>query len=142
MTKEATIVQVSGDDFNVVAIRLIDADPQDFKNYDVFKANPLMPDNAYEYTDGTGRYIWRDVEKEINLTTDDELYNSMFTNGAHYKHENITFMLHRQDPYGENGLLVSSRMGGYSRIANLNIEGKYHDMSNKEYIPEGEDVTC
>lgn len=140
--KEATIVQVSGDDFNVVDIRLIDADPQDFKNYDVFKANPLMPDNAYEYTDGTGRYIWRDVENEINLTTDDELYNSMFTNGAHYKHENITFMLHRQDPYGENGLLVSSRMGGYSRIANLNIEGKYHDMSNKEYIPEEEGVTC
>ena len=140
--KEATIVQVFGKDFNVVAIRLIDADPRDFKNYDVFKANPLMPDNAYEYTDGTGRYIWRDVEKEINLTTDDELYNSMFTNGAHYKHENITFMLHRQDPYGENGLLVSSRMGGYSRIANLNIEGKYHDMSNKEYIPEEEGVTC
>ena len=140
--KEATIVQVSDNDFNLVVIRPIDMEPRDFVNYDVFKANPLMPDNAYEYTDGTGRYIWRDAEKEINLTTGDELYNSMFTNGAHYRHENITFMLHRQDPYGENGLLVSSRMGGYSRIANLNIGGKYHDMSNKEYIPEEEGVTC
>lgn len=140
--KEATISQITGPNFNVLVVRPIELSPTEFKNYDVFKANPLMPDNAYEYTDGTGRYIWRDVEKEINLTPDDELYNSMFTNGAHYRYEDITFMLHRQDPYSENGLLMNSRMGGYSRITNLNIGGNYRNLSHKEYIPEEEGTKC
>lgn len=140
--EEAVVLQVTGEDFRTIYARVIGIQPNEFVNYEVFKANPNKPDNAYEYTDGSGRYIWRDVEKEVNLTTDDELYNSMFTNGAHYRHENITFMLHRQDPYAENGLLVSSRMGGYSRISKLSIGGKYRDMSNKEYIPEKEGVTC
>lgn len=138
--KEGIVLKVLGT--NIIQARIINATAMNFMDYTIFKANPLMPDNAYEYTDGTGRYVWREIEKEINLTIDDELYNSMFTNGAHYRHENITFMLHRQDPYAENGLSVTSKMGGYTRMSNLNIEGKYRDMSNKEYIPEEEGVTC
>lgn len=138
----ARISHALGPDYKIIDMHLIDITSNEFKDYDMFKVNPLMPDNAYEYNDGTGRYIWREVEKEVNLTSDDELFNSMFTNGAHYRYENITFMLHRQDPYSENGLLINSRMGGYSRMTNLNIDGKYHDMSHKEYIPEKEGVKC
>ena len=140
--EEAIVMNVSGDDYREVVIQTIGISANELVNYDIFKVNPIMPDDAYEYPDGTGRYVWRDVEKEINLTADDELFNSMFTNGAHYRHENITFMLHRQDPYGENQLMPTAEMGGYSRMTNLSIAGKYQNLSNKEYIPEEEGIKC
>ena len=108
-------------------------------DYFLYRKNPLMPDFAYDMADGSGRYIWRDVKKESEMTYDDRLYNSMFTNGAHYRHSNIQFYLKRQDPYGNFGLTNTNGMP--TKIASTIIDGEKMAISDKQYVPE-EDSTC
>ena len=62
----------------------------------LFKPNREKPATAYEMNDGTGRYLWRDKKSWANVKETDEIYEQIFTNGAHYVHKNINFYLHRQ----------------------------------------------
>ena len=141
-TETASVISVGGEDFTEVELCLHNVAPENINQYVLYKRNPITPDNVYELNDGTGRYCWRELEKEVNLTPDDELYNSMFTNGAYYKHENLNFFLLRQDPFAENGLMYSSEMGKASRVARMNIDGRFKDVSEKEYVKEEEGNKC
>ena len=104
--------------------------------YTLFRKNPIKPRNAYELCDGTGKYIWREVEKDVNIMQDDELFNSLFTNGAYYFHKNINFFLKRQDPYGEFGLKFGDMNA--TRVINLTIDGEYKDVEDIDYVKEEE----
>jgi hypothetical protein len=105
----------------------------------LFKHNSEKPYYAYELNDGTGRYIWRDLKSESELRTDSELYNSVFTNGAHYPHKTINFFLKRQDPKGDYGLQYGN--GVPSKVLNLIVDGERTDISGYDYTEE-EDMTC
>ena len=132
------VTSVSGDNYELIEFDM--QKPNDgISNYSIYKKNPLKPDFAYEMNDGTGRYLWRDVKKEINLTPDDELFNSMFANGAHYFHKNINFFLKRQDPHGNYGLLYGN--GTPTKVLNMTIGGLTKDIKKHEYIEE-ETMTC
>ena len=132
------VTSVSGDNYELIEFDM--QKPNDgISNYSIYKKNPLKPDFAYEMNDGTGRYLWRDVKKEINLTPDDELFNSMFVNGAHYFHKNINFFLKRQDPHGNYGLLYGN--GTPTKVLNMTIGGLAKDIKKHEYIEE-EAMTC
>jgi hypothetical protein len=98
-----------------------------------------MPDFAYDLMDGTGRYMWRDIKSTNEILNDDPLYNSVFINGAHYRHENIQFYLRRQDPLGINGLSTSN--GQPTKIGQLIIGGEHKEISKELYVPE-EESTC
>lgn len=103
-------------------------------DYFIFKKNGTIPSYAYDLKDGTGRYLWKDILSFAELNSDSELYDSMFTNDAHYRHLNVTFYLKRQDP---NGV--------YFEIDNeLLADPKWEEISfeNIEYEEENNDKLC
>ena len=98
-----------------------------------------MPDYAYDLMDASGRYLWRNELSDKDLLIGDELYDSIFTNGANYRHLMINFYLRRQDPTGEYGLYSAA-----ATDAKLPDDGRgrIKDISTVEYINEGEGTVC
>ena len=128
---------VSGEDFTTVEILFYVSVPNldTSKDYRLFRQNTEMPDYAYDLEDGSGRYVWRDILPFNEVPVDNELYDSQFTNGAHYHHKNINFYLKRQDPTGEYGLGTAP-----SKLSTFVIENNEKDVSYGEY-KEGGNVT-
>lgn len=105
----------------------------------LYRQNPTMPDYAYEIKDGSGRYIWREVMKHSDMLSDNELYNDLFTNGAHYHHKNISFYLKRQDPDGRYGIGLEPK----NTASFFSVEGrKNEEVSYAEYQKEEEGNIC
>ena len=96
-------VNVTGRKYDVVMLAF-EENVQTLDGCKLFKHNTEMPFYATDLRDGSGRYIWRDVESYSEMPVENELYNSQFTNGAHYFHENIMFYVKRQDPKGNYGI--------------------------------------
>lgn len=112
---------------------------QDIKKYKIFKVNDAKPYYAMDLNDGTGRYIWKYFKSDRDMVVgQDELYNSIFTNGAHYFHKPINFYLRRQDPTGEYGLNREGTMDAFTGAST----GKIKEVSVAEYIEEGEGTIC
>ena len=134
---DGMVTSVSGRNFNIITFttsEFID----DIANYNIFKANQTMPDYSYDLMDATGRYLWREPLRDDELINGDELYDSVFTNGAHYRHANINFYLRRQDPTGEFGLNTVQTWDYFTGAA----EGKIKQFDNVEYIEEGTGDIC
>lgn len=139
---KTTVSSVSGDNFQYVTINVPYSvtDAGWIMQYRIYKHNSEKPDNAYELNDGTGRYLWRDAKTEIELNTNDELYDSMFVNGAHYFHKNIDFFLRRQDPKCIYGLSYCD--GVNPHLLNLVIDGEKKDISKYDYVETEENSIC
>ena len=103
-------------------------------DYFIFKKNGTIPSYAYDLKDGTGRYLWKDILSFAELNSDSELYDSMFTNDAHYRHLNVTFYLKRQDPSGVY----------FKHDDELLADPKWEEISfeNIEYEEENNDKLC
>lgn len=108
------------------------------KKMKFYRRNPERPDTAVLLGDGTGRYVWRYVMPNKDIPTDSELYDSVFTNGAHYIHKNIMFYLRRQDPEAEYGIGIEPNDVADSFILN-NVS---KDISISEYKEEGSVSQC
>ena len=134
--KEAEVVSVAGPLRTEITFSV--NEEIDITKYNVYIPNSLMPYYAYELNDGTGRYLWREPLKESKLMYNDELYDTMFTNGAHYFHENINFFLRRQDPYGEYGLNNGQDIDAMIGTS----KGLQKDVSFAEYQREGKNDLC
>ncbi len=105
----------------------------------LYRQNPIMPDGAYELKDGSGRYVWRDVMKYSDMLPENELYDDLFTNGAHYHHKNISFYLKRQDPDGIYGIGLEPK----STVSFFSVEGRENkEVSYAEYQKEEEGDIC
>lgn len=111
---ETLITFVGGDDFRVITFTTPNG--TGIEDFNLFKPNRIKPEGAYEFNDGTGKYVWRDFVLSSNIVRESDLYDSMFTNGAIYIHKDINFYLKRQDPYGEYGLRPSYDNTTYSYI--------------------------
>lgn len=146
----ANVLKIEGSNFNEITFRVnipngMSISDFDINKYVIYKKNPLMPDFAYELEDGTGRYYWRELEKEVNLTPDDKLFNSMFTNGAYYVHLNINFFLNRQDPLGSYGVSYGADNGNganSTKLARMTIEGKFKEIIRDNAYVNEEDSGC
>lgn len=104
----------------------------------IYRENSEKPDGAIELNDGTGRYLWRDVVKSSEISPDSDLYDSVFTNGAHYFHKNITFYLRRQDPDMRYGIGAEP-----NDVADVFIiDNRSKDVSVSEYVEEGVKSQC
>ena len=96
-----TILNVEGVNFTQITFEsLFEINRNNWKDFKFFKPNSEMPSTAYDFNDGSGVYKWRDIESFEFVNNNSEV----FTNGAHYIHQNINFFLRRQDPYGLYGL--------------------------------------
>lgn len=136
LISEGTCVNVSKD-FKTVAIQF-DNSIDISGDCKLFKHNTEMPAYAYDFKDGSGKYVWRELKSFADITSDSELYDSMFKNGAHYHHKNISFYLKRQDPEGEYGIgKEPQKLSEY-----FIIENEHKDVSKLEYIKETDSVKC
>lgn len=114
-----------------------DEEIENIKDFLLFKSNPEKPDSAYLLKDKTGRYLWKNILSNKEIPYQSDLYNTVFTNGAHYLHDNINFFLRRQDPFNEYELYSVN-----SPISDLIISGNKKDISEFNYINENDNVTC
>lgn len=141
-----TIMEVSGDDFrNIqfgikgVLLRINDGNKSYFN---IYKPNILKPSTAYDFDDGSGIYRWRNIESFEFLRTDSELYDGVFTNGAHYIHKNINFFLRRQDPYSLYGLNPNNNDEFPYEYQLLEESGKERDITPAQRFTEGDIQIC
>ena len=79
----------------------------DFKGatriYSIFWATESVPVDA-NLVFKTKKFTWRRFIPQSELSTNDALYNTTFSNGRLYIEKNINFFLRRQDPFGIYGL--------------------------------------
>ena len=140
-----TITNVSGTNFTEIEFisnDKIGIDNDNKSEYNIFKPNPIKPSTAYDFDDGSGMYRWREIESFEFLRTNSELYDSVFTNGAHYIHKDINFFLRRQDPYGIYGLnpLYNEQLPYEYQL--LEQPGKEKDITPAEHFTEGDIQLC
>ena len=109
--------------------------------YEIFKHNTEIPEYAYMLPDGSGRHIWRDVVKPSEMSFTSDLYDVVFTNGAFYHHENISFPVRRQDPFGEYGMYVRNSED-IKLKNNFSIASNKMDISYDDYVQEMEGGIC
>lgn len=110
------------------------------KSFLVFKKTIGIPKYALHYPDTSGRYIWRPLVAHSKVTTDSEIYDKPFANGAHYRHIGINFFLRRQDPYGEYELNQKTEIetGEKNKLTNFIVPGRYNDgIYNNDAIDFG-----
>lgn len=129
-----TITNVTGDDFRDIVFTVNDEVAINVNNYNFFKPNSEKPSTAYDFDDGSGIYRWREIESCEFIPSDSELYNIVFTNGAHYIHKNINFFLRRQDPLGLYGLNPIFNPSHSYNEQLLEQYGKEKDTSEAEYF--------
>ena len=86
---------------NTLTLEPYGDNPESFDDIDVVLTDGSMPLYA-TYVKGEQKFVWKNV---VALIDDNELSETIFTNGRIYKHENINFFLRRQDPFAKYGLL-------------------------------------
>ena len=109
-------------------------------DYILFKQNPLKPNNASSYNDGSGNYNWRTFKGVDEYSNEDILKNRPFANETHYLHRNINLYVRRQDPHGLYGLSFNELTPLYSM--NMIVRGNDKDVSNYNYVKEPERDLC
>lgn len=141
---EFVVTDVSGDRFTEITIKTSEdgfiADGFNLKDYKVFKKNPIQPAHSFDFHDGSGMYVWKNVKSCGDYMSGEDLYDSMFTNGAHYFHKGINFYLRRQDPYGVYGLSYNPMYD--KKYSSLIIYDGPEDYSYYDYNEEDKDITC
>lgn len=135
------IISVEGKYFTEIGMRVGLESGKTLDDYLLFKVNPIRPSTAYDLDDGTGRYVWRDFLPAREMTSDDELYDVPFVNGAHYIHKYINFYLRRQDPYGIYGMSFGLKGGTPLPLLNLIVPGNEKDIDIFDYV-ENTGITC
>lgn len=140
----ARVGKIMGDDFTIIQLELPHMEDTDLTNYIMFKPNPIKPDNAYDFNDVSGRYIWRDIIPPSKLDRTSELYDSIFMNNAIYFYKDINFYLKRQDPFGEFGLLPTTSVTCEGRVSYSDLEftGNYTEVESNDYFQPGENNIC
>ena len=112
----------------------------------VFYKNNDIPEYAYYTGDGTGKYVWRELIKDTELSQESDIYDRMYANGAVYINTNINFYLRRQDPYGIYGLQYmngdDSEMGGVGMASSFKIKGVETEIFDADYITEENNSVC
>lgn len=106
----------------------------------LFKENPLKPNNAYSYNDGSGKYNWRTFKGVDEYSNEDTLKNRPFANETHYLHRNINLYVRRQDPHGLYGLSFTNETPLFGM--NMIITGNDKNVSNYNYVKEPEQDLC
>lgn len=105
------------------------ADGEKPNHFIVFKKTIGIPKYAIHYPDTSGKYIWRPLIAHSKTSSDSELYNKPFANGAHYRHVGLNFFLKRQDPYGyyELNTKTETSTGETNKLTNFMVSGRFNE---------------
>ena len=90
--------------------------------------------------DGSGKYIWREIVKDTELTQDSDIYDRMYANGSVYINTNINFYLRRQDPYGIYGTQYTTSAS--ENASKFIINGVEVDKGDVDYKTEEKYSIC
>lgn len=104
-------------------------------NIELRRFRSEIPYYAFSLKDGTGRYVWRNINRIGDLGNSklkEEDYP--FTNGCFYHHTNVMFFLRRQDPHNEYGIYNSDKFPN-------DVMGNIAPTNNYEYINPDE-ILC
>lgn len=124
----------------VIDIRF-DKYPDTFSGKKMFRENKLKPLHAFEMSDNTGRYVWRDLKTEKLYTPDDEMYDTIYTNGRKYLNKLFILFLRRQDAFGSYGFAPTID-DLPTKLKKISVDGVYKDVSKFEYVPEKIEDEC
>ena len=83
--------------------------PDDMERYSLVTTRDNVPIYA-QYLPNSRKFIWRELLKLSELTSDDVLYDMPFSNGCLYIHQNVNFFLKRQDPTNEFGMCFPEKL--------------------------------
>ena len=99
------------------------------KSFIIFKKTLGVPKYAIHYPDTGGKYIWRALVPNSKVSSDSEIYDKPFVNGAHYRNIGINFFLKRQDPFGEYELNRKTKFstGTDNKLVNFTVNGTFHE---------------
>ncbi len=97
----------------------------------IFLKNTNIPDYAQYCSDGTGKYLWREIIKDTELLQTSDIYDRTYGNGAVYINSNINFYLRRQDPYGIYGVKYDDANSG--EVSNFIINGVNVELPDIDY---------
>ena len=106
----------------------------------IFYKNKNIPEYAYYIGDGSGKYIWREIVKDTELTQDSDIYDRMYANGSVYINTNINFYLRRQDPYGIYGIQYTTSAS--ENASKFIINGTEVDKGDVDYKTEEKYSIC
>ena len=132
--------EVVSSGFTFTSDELAESSSDVLSKYLLFKENPLKPNNAYSYNDGSGMYNWRTFKGVDEYSNEDTLKNRPFANETHYLHRNINLYVRRQDPHGLYGLSFNNETPLFN--INMIIMGNDKDVSNYNYVKEPERDLC
>lgn len=79
----------------------------------------------------TQEFVWRGFISPSQMSSENEMFNTTFSNGHFYIEKNITFFMRRQDPMGVFGLSYARLEDGQRRnpLEYYNIDSTYLDLS-------------
>ena len=98
----------------------------------MFKIDNLgIPSYAELMTDGTCRYVWRDIYQNGLATGVDEEEEYPFTNGAIYVNKQFNIYVKRQDPESKYGLYDPT-----------DLLGTFNDIETEDNYVKEEDIEC
>jgi hypothetical protein len=106
----------------------------------IFYKNPNIPEYAFYLPDGTGKYVWRELIKDTELTQDSDIYNRTYANGAVYINTNINFYVRRQDPFGIYGLKYTNKSAGMA--SDFIVNGVSIELPDIDYKIEENYLVC
>lgn len=96
----------------------------------IFRRNISAPDYSCYIDDGKGKRIWKEIIPEAELSTDSDIYNRPFANGAIYVNTQINFFLKRQDP---DGVYLTEGVEEVKKIFNITpSQLSYTEVENNE----------
>lgn len=104
---------------------------------------PSFETPVYAMPDKYGRCIWKDLQRLSQISYDNELYDTPFTNGAFYHHTEISFPVRRQDPFEKYGLFISLESNKEISLKNnYDIPTSELNVSDVESLVEITDGIC
>ena len=106
----------------------------------IFYKNPNIPEYAFYLPDGKGKYVWRELIKDTELTQDSDIYNRTYANGAVYINTNINFYVRRQDPFGIYGLKYTNKSAGIA--SDFIVNGVSIELPDIDYKIEENYLVC
>ena len=97
--------------------------------------NPNIPYYAFPLKNGTGTYVWRNINRIGNILNIELLEDDYpFTNNSFYHHTTINFYLRRQDPKDTKKLYAKQKFPN-------DVSGTMQPSNNYKHINE-EDILC
>ena len=118
--------------YNSTGRQLSKDDIDAITEYRLFKIDNLgIPSYAELMTDGTCRYVWRDIYQNGLATGVDEEEEYPFTNGAIYVNKQFNIYVKRQDPESKYGLYDPT-----------DLLGTFNDIETEDNYVKEEDIEC